>query len=70
MTKIIRYAELRTEKGIPFSRAHLLRLEAAGKFPQRVRYAEGGEFFGWLESEIDDHIAERAARRHTKEGAV
>ena len=50
-------------KGIPFSREHLRRLEAAGKFPKRVRLAEGGDNYGYIEKEIDEYLAARAAAR-------
>ena len=67
--RIIRYAELQDEKGIPFSREHIRRLEAEGRFPKRVRIAEGGDYFGWLESELDGYLASRAAARDSDRGA-
>jgi predicted DNA-binding transcriptional regulator AlpA len=62
--RIITFKELRPLKGIPFSREHLRRLEADGKFPKRVRLAEGGDYYGYLEKEIDEYLAARAAARH------
>lgn len=59
--RIITFKELRPLKGIPFSREHLRRLEADGKFPKRVRLAEGGDYYGYLEKEIDEYLAARAA---------
>ena len=44
-----------------FSYAHIARLEAAGKFPKRVRIGENR--VGWLESEIEDWIKARIAER-------
>ena len=76
--RIITFKELRPLKGIPFSREHLRRLEADGKFPKRVRLAEGGDYYGYLEKEIDEYLAARAAwgegrvnvgRDRTKPGA-
>jgi prophage regulatory protein len=61
--RLITYKELRPLKGIPFSREHLRRLEADGKFPKRVRLAEGGDFYGYVEKEIDEYLAARAAAR-------
>ena len=62
--RIVTFKELKVLKGIPFSREHLRRLEAAGKFPKRVRLAEGGDSYGYLEKEIDDYLAARAAARN------
>nr|WP_288937883.1 AlpA family phage regulatory protein [uncultured Sphingomonas sp.] len=39
----------------------MLRLEAAGRFPRRVRI--GAHSVAWLASEIHDHIAKLAAER-------
>jgi prophage regulatory protein len=60
--KILSYDELKPIKGIPYSKPHLWRLERDGKFPKRV--ALGKSRHGWLESEIDDWIAERMASRN------
>jgi prophage regulatory protein len=57
---IIRHDDLKA-KGIQWSRTHIIRLERAGKFPKRVRV--GANSFGYLESEIDAHIAQLAAAR-------
>ncbi len=43
------------------SKASVYRDEAAGRFPKRI--ALGANSVGWLESEIDDWIAARAAER-------
>lgn len=62
--RLITFKELKPLKGIPFSREHLRRLEAVGKFPKRVRLAEGGDYYGYMEKEIDEYIAARAAARN------
>ena len=49
-------------KGISYSRPHLRRLEAAGKFPKRVYMGEGR--VAWVESEIDAWLEEKLADRH------
>lgn len=41
-------------RGIKISNSTLLRLEAAGRFPKRVRI--GAHSVAWLASEIDRHI--------------
>ena len=62
--RLITFKELKPMKGISFSREHLRRLEAASKFPKRVRLAEGGDSYGYIEKEIDDYLAARAAARN------
>lgn len=47
--------------GLNLSPSTLLRLEAAGQFPKRVRI--GAHSVAWLASEIDAHIAKLAAER-------
>lgn len=47
--------------GLNLSPSTLLRLEAAGQFPKRVRI--GAHSVAWLASEIHEHIAKLAAER-------
>ena len=56
MTKIqlVKYPELR-ERGIPFSRQHILNLEAAGMFPKR-RFI-GSRTSGWRVEDINAYVA-------------
>jgi predicted DNA-binding transcriptional regulator AlpA len=63
--KIIRGPKLPEAKGIEYSNVHRQRLENAGKFPRRVRLnsSDPRGYYGYLESEIDSWIAERAAER-------
>jgi prophage regulatory protein len=51
--RLLDYQDLRA-KGIKYSRVHLWRLEAAGKFPRRVRLSPARH--AWIEDEIDDHL--------------
>lgn len=44
-----------------YSPAHIARLEAAGRFPKRIRLGQGR--VGWLEQEIDDWITRRLSER-------
>ncbi|MCR5869375.1 MULTISPECIES: helix-turn-helix transcriptional regulator [unclassified Sphingomonas] len=44
-----------------YSPAHIARLEAAGQFPKRVRIGVGR--VGWVETEIEDWLRARIARR-------
>ena len=54
------YDELRTLKGISYSRIHLKRLEVAGKFPKRV---ECGARVYWWEHQIDEWKESKASAR-------
>lgn len=47
--------------GINISNSTMLRLEAAGQFPKRIRI--GAHTVAWLASEIHEHIAMLAADR-------
>jgi prophage regulatory protein len=54
-------AFIQDDRGIRYSRRHLYTLESERKFPKRV--ALGENRVGWIESEIDDWIREKAACR-------
>lgn len=62
MSRIVAFPELDPRYGLPWSRVHVNRLIAAGKFPQKVHISAGR--VGWLESEIEAWIKERADARH------
>ncbi len=47
--------------GITLSNTTLLRLEARGRFPRRVRI--GGTSVAWLMSELNDWLSDRAEER-------
>jgi prophage regulatory protein len=59
--KLLRYCELSETRGIGYSRRHLYTLESERKFPKRVSLGENR--VGWIESEIDSWITQRAACR-------
>jgi prophage regulatory protein len=59
--KLLGYKQLNATRGIPFSRTHLARLETEGKFPKRVQL--GAHRVGWVETEIDEWLAEKLAAR-------
>ena len=44
-----------------YSNNHIDRMEAAGRFPKRIKL--GPNRVGWLESEVDDWIAEKVRER-------
>jgi prophage regulatory protein len=60
--KLLRFPELKSVKGIPYSRVHVGRLEKAQKFPKRVHLS--ASTVAWVESELDDHITAAMATRH------
>ena len=60
VVKFLRFREL-AARGIPFSRQHIHRLIAAGKFPKPVKI--GAATNGFVESEIDAWCAEKIAAR-------
>lgn len=57
--RIVRKKELLGIVGL--SDPTVYRMEKAGRFPKRLRL--GGNSCGWLQSEVDGWIAERAAAR-------
>jgi prophage regulatory protein len=63
-SRLLTYPELKSKKGIPYSRQHLARLEKEGKFPLRITLGPGR--FGYYEHEIDKYVAERAEARRTR----
>lgn len=59
--RLVSKKELRTVCGIPYSPQHIARLEAAGKFPKRVRL--GQNRVAWLLKEVEEWLNERIAKR-------
>ena len=59
--KLLRYCDLNDTRGITYTRRHLYTLESENKFPKRVPLGENR--VGWLESEIDRWIQDRADSR-------
>lgn len=60
--RVIRKKELLTMLGL--SDPTIYRMEKAGKFPMRLRL--GGNSCGWLASEVEAWISEKAAARSTE----
>jgi prophage regulatory protein len=61
--RLLTYKDLKAI-GISFSREHLWRLEAAGKFPRRIYLSP--QKVAWFEDEILTWLAERAAERDVR----
>lgn len=61
--KLVSKKELKSIYGIPYCFAHIVRLEAAGRFPKRIQL--GACRVAWLAEEVQDWIDERVATRGT-----
>jgi prophage regulatory protein len=59
--KLVTKKELKSIFGVPYSFAHIARLEAAGQFPTRVRL--GACRVAWVAEEVESWIEERIAKR-------
>ena len=59
--KLVSKKELKSVYGVPYSFAHIARLEVAGQFPKRVRL--GACRVAWIAEEVDEWIEERIANR-------
>jgi len=59
--RLVTKKELKSIYGVPYSFAHIARLEAVGQFPRRVRL--GACRVAWLAHEVEAWIKERAALR-------
>jgi prophage regulatory protein len=64
--RLLTFADLKA-RGIPWTRMHIGRLEAAGKFPQHIDLAENS--IAWFEDEIDDFLEAKAAARDQRKTA-
>jgi prophage regulatory protein len=59
--RVISFAGLKSDKGIPYSHVWIRELIAAGKFPRPIKI--GANRVAFVESEIDDWLRARAAER-------
>ena len=62
--KLVSKKELKSIYGVPYSFAHIARLEGAGKFPKRVTL--GACRVAWVAEEVEVWIDERIANRATQ----
>jgi prophage regulatory protein len=60
--KLIDFKSLGAAKGINYSRDHLRRKCKAGEFPKPIPVSD--HRIAWIESEIDEWLAARAAKRN------
>ena len=61
--RLVSKKELKSIFGVPYSFAHIARLEAAGQFPKRIRL--GACRVAWVAEEVQVWIDERIATRDT-----
>jgi len=66
--RLLRFPQLKSEKGIPFCRVHIDRLERAKQFPSRIRL--GTNTVAWAETEVDAWIAARMKAREDRDRPV
>ena len=59
--RIVDYDNLKSLKGISYSKVSLWRLERQNRFPKRIKL--GSQRYGWAEHEIDAWIADRIRAR-------
>ena len=55
--RVLSYKDLK-ERGIPWTRVHVNRMEKNGRFPRRIKL--GPNTVAWPEEKIDAWLAERA----------
>ncbi len=67
--RLLSMEELRTVKGVSYSRPHLFRLIKSQKFPAPIKLGENRN--AWVEAEVDQWIDARIAERafHKQEAA-
>jgi predicted DNA-binding transcriptional regulator AlpA len=65
MGRLLRFPQLKSEKGISFSRQHISELVRQKKFPGPVKTPDGGQFSFWVEDEIDGYIETLKSARDT-----
>jgi prophage regulatory protein len=59
--RLLTFKQLSSEKGIPYSRDHWRRKSNAGECPRPIAISD--RRVAWIESEIDEWLADRAAER-------
>jgi prophage regulatory protein len=64
MYRILRRRELESRVGLKHTAIY--EQMRAGRFPRPIPLGVGGQAVGWLESEIDDWIAQRVAERDAR----
>jgi predicted DNA-binding transcriptional regulator AlpA len=63
--RLLTFPQLKSEKGIPFSRQYVNELIRRGIFPGSVKTPGGGQVNLWIEEEIDAYIESMRQARDT-----
>jgi prophage regulatory protein len=64
--KLVLFENLMPDYGIPYTPEHLRRLEAAGKFPKRIKLGDDPRSrTAWTDEDIKAYIAAKAAARES-----
>jgi len=61
--RLLTFSDLKA-RGMPWTRMHIGRLEAAGKFPRHIKV--GANRIAWFEDEIDHFLEAKAAERNQR----
>jgi prophage regulatory protein len=70
MRRLLSFPELRTEKGIHYTRQHIHRLIRAGRFPKPIKLSGlSNGVNAWPEDEIDQHLERCRIARDGKASA-
>ena len=64
--RLLTFSDLKA-RGIPWTRMHIGRLEAAEKFPRHIDLGENS--IAWFEDEIDHFLEAKAAERDRRKTA-
>jgi len=65
--RLITFNRFKPDKGLDYCRVQIMRKVKAGEFPPPVPLSD--RRIAWVEAEVDDWIAKRAALRHVKQAA-
>lgn len=58
--RLVTYRGLKSMYGIPYSRTHIARLVAAGRFPKPIKLGDGSRsFIGWWSSDLEEWLGSR-----------
>jgi prophage regulatory protein len=59
--RVLRFDEVRMKTGL--CRSHIHQLISRQQFPRQLKLVPGGRASGWLESQVNQWIADRVAER-------
>jgi predicted DNA-binding transcriptional regulator AlpA len=65
--RLLTYPELKTLKGVRYSRSHLRRLISDGLFPAPIEIGPGRKY--WVDEEIDEHVRKLVRLRNAGRAA-